>query len=202
MNLSAPIILASTSQWRRQIFQQIGIEAELSAPFCDEEEIKTQLREENPNISAGDLALALTRAKALSVSTANPEAYVIAGDQTCECDGNTFDKPKDINEAFKNLKFFSGKEIKLYSGICIFHQGKELWSTIDTPKLKFRHISDEQIKSYLDQDAYALTTCASFTYEGVGIHMFEKIDGAHFSICGVPVLPLSAKLQELNILNY
>lgn len=202
MNLTAPIILASTSQWRRQIFKQVGIEADLCSPVCDEEEIKEQLRAENKKISADELALALTRAKALGVSTANPEAYVIAGDQTCSCEGLTFDKPKDIDEAATNLKFFSGKEISLHTGICIFHQGEELWSTVDEPKLQLRHISDEEIRSYLEQEPYALTTCASFVYEGPAIHFFDKIEGTHFSICGVPVLPLSAKLQELNILNY
>lgn len=202
MKLSEPVILASTSKWRQQIFNQVGIDAELAEPLVDEEALKADLRRENPKISAKELALSLTKAKALTVSTAHPEAYVIAGDQTCFCDGKTFDKPKDKDEAFENIKFMTGKNAVLNTGICIFHQGQEVWSTVDQPKFKLRHLSDEEIRAYIDQDPYALTTCASFTYESQGIHLFDKIEGCHFSICGVPILPLSAKLRDLGILSY
>jgi septum formation protein len=185
------LTLASTSPIRRQMLEAAGVEHRSVKPRVDEDELKPGLSD------ASDIALRLAGAKAVSV----PGEWVIGSDSVVSVDGRTFDKPEGRDQAAEHLRFFSGKTMLLSSAVALAHGGSLDWSHADTARLEVRHLSDRFIGSYLDAEWPEVGYCVGvFRLEGRGVQLFDRIDGDHFTILGMPLLPLLGALRERGLL--
>lgn len=187
------LILASTSPIRRQMLDAAGVDYRSVRPEVDEAQVKARL--DNPRSIASELA----NAKALSIR--NPEDWVIGSDSVVTIAGRVFDKPADREEAAKHLRFFSGKAMTLTSAVALARRGAVEWSHLGEARLSVRELTDGFIASYLDAEWPEVGYCVGvFRLEGRGIQLFESIDGDHFTILGMPLLPLLGALRERELI--
>ena len=187
------LILASTSPIRQQLLRQAGLEVVVLAPALDEAAVK----QAHPG-DAASLALRLAEAKALSVD--RPGALVIGSDSTLTVDGRGYSKPRDRAEAARHLAEFSGKEMILSSAAALARDGIVEWSRVDQARLKVRPLSPEFIQSYLDAEWPSVAYCVGvFRMEGRGVNLFEAVEGSHFTILGLPLVPLLGALRERGV---
>ena len=190
------LILASTSPIRRQTLEAAGVDLEARRPDVNEDEAKVRLND------ATDIAGELACAKALSVSTNRSGDWVIGSDSVVSSDGRLFDKPKDRADAAEHLRFFSGKPMFLTSAVALARDGHIAWKHVETATLQVRQLSDEFIETYLDAEWPEVGyTVGVFRLEGRGVQLFESIDGDHFTILGMPLLPLLGALRERGLLQ-
>ncbi len=167
-----------------------GVAVEAIPPGLDEGSLKDKG-------DARTVALRLAEAKALAVSEHRPGDWVIGSDSVITVDGSLFDKPRDRQDAADHLHFFSGKMMVLTSAVALARDGRADWSVADEARLQVRQLSDTFIDSYLDAEWPDVGYCVGvFRMEGRGVHVFESIDGSHFTILGLPLLPLLAALRE------
>jgi septum formation protein len=168
-----------------------GVAYEAVKPDVDEAELKLGLA------GAEQIALRLAEAKAVSV----PGGWVVGSDSVVSAAGRIFDKPRDRNEAAEHLRFFSGKEMQLTSAVALAHGGRLDWSHGETARLQVRELSDAFIADYLGAEWPEVGyTVGVFRLEGRGVQLFEKIDGDHFTILGMPLLPLLGALRDRGLL--
>jgi septum formation protein len=185
------LILASTSSIRRQMLEAAGIDYRAEKPQVDEEELK--LGVSDPAKIAERLAIA----KALSVMG----EWVIGSDSVVSVGDRRFSKPRDRSEAAEHLRFFSGKEMRLTSAVALAHHEALDWSDAQTAILQVRPLSDGFIQSYLDAEWPEVGyTVGVFRLEGLGVQLFDRIDGDHFTILGMPLIPLLGALRERGLL--
>jgi septum formation protein len=185
------LILASTSPIRRQILDAAGVEHEAVKPQVDEDELKAGLTE------APEIALRLAIAKSVSV----PGDWVIGSDSVVSVGGRSFDKPCDRAEAAEHLRFFSGKPMQLSSAVALARGEVLDWSYAETAMLRVRTLSDSFIDDYLDAEWPEVGyTVGVFRLEGRGVQLFESIQGDHFTILGMPLIPLLGALRERGLL--
>lgn len=190
------LVLASTSPIRAQLLSGAGIGFKAVVPTVDEAEAKADFA----GLTA-DLATHLAQVKALSVSIAKPAALVIGSDSLVEVEGRRFDKPRDRDEAAEHLRFFSGRTMRLTSAVVLARGGEAIWRHADTAELKVRAVSDEFILAYLAAEWPAVGYCVGvFRFEGLGVQLFEQVAGSHFTILGLPLLPLLGALRAQGVL--
>ena len=190
------LILASGSAIRRKMLEDAGVAFAVVRPDIDEAALKAG--KSDPSTIARDLA----EAKALAVSTENPESWVIGSDSIVQVDGRLFDKPASRDEAAEHLRFFSEKLMVLLSGVALAHGRKVEWSHVGIAELRVRALSDEFIESYLDAEWPEVgNTVGVFRMEARGVHLFENIAGGHFTILGMPLIPLLKQLRERELLQ-
>jgi len=186
------LILASTSSIRRHMLEAAGVDYRAQKPQVDEEELK--LGESDPTRIAEWLAVA----KALSVMG----EWVIGSDSVVSAGGRQFSKPRDREEAAEHLRFFSGQEMRLTSAVALAHHGALDWSHAETAILQARPLSDAFIQSYLDAEWPEVGyTVGVFRLEGLGVQLFDRIDGDYFTILGMPLIPLLGALRERGLLQ-
>ena len=168
-----------------------GVEYESVKPCVDEDELKLGLTQ------AGEIASCLAEAKALSV----PGDWVIGSDSVVSCEGRLFSKPRDREEAAEHLRFFSGREMLLTSAVALARGGTLDWSQAESASLQVRPLSDAFIGHYLDAEWPEVGyTVGVFRLEGRGVQLFERIEGDHFTILGMPLIPLLGALRERGLL--
>jgi septum formation protein len=185
-----PLILASTSPIRRFVLAQAGVEAAAIAPGVDEESIKQSHQGDAPS-----LALRIAEAKALSL--VRPGVLVIGSDSTLSVEGRLFSKPVDREDAARHLAFFSGKQMMLSSAVALARGGVVEWRHVETATLDVRTLSADFIENYLDHEWPEVAYCVGvFRMEGRGVSLFDAIDGNHFTILGMPLLPLLGALRQ------
>ena len=168
-----------------------GIHCEIHPADIDESAIKLDyLRDGRINDNA-EVALILANRKAVHISREFPENVVIGSDQILDLDGEIFDKPVDRSQARSQLLKLSGRPHELISAASVAFNGEEVWSHVDRVRLVVRDLSNEFIDGYLDQigDA-AYTSPGSYQVEGLGVQLFDHMDGNHYTILGMPLLPL------------
>ena len=186
------LILASTSPIRRQMLDAAGVAYEAVKPQVDEDELKLGLSD------AAETALRLACAKAMSIAG----QWVVGSDSVVSVDGRPFDKPRDRQEAAGHLRLFSGKTMLLTSAVALASGGSLDWSHVGSARLQVRALSDEFIQSYLDAEWPGVGYCVGvFRLEGRGVQLFERIEGDHFTILGMPLLPLLGALRERGLLT-
>ena len=184
------LILASTSPIRRDLLHAAGVVFDVVAPAVDEEAVKQAHRGDG-----AALALGLAEAKARSV--ASPGALVLGSDSTLSVDGTLFSKPRDRAEAAAHLAFFSGRTMLLSSAAALVRDGAVEWSIVETATLHVRPLSRDFIDSYLDAEWPDVAYCVGvFRFEGRGVTLFTRVEGSHFTILGLPLLPLLGALRE------
>ena len=189
------LLLASSSPIRRAMLEAAGVEH--AAVAAGVEEAATKARGGDP----AELALELAKAKALAVSATRTGDWVIGSDSLVSVDGRLFDKPKDREQAAEHLRFFSGKAMQLVSAVALARGGTIDWAHCDGASLHVRDLSEGFIESYLDQEWPQVSYCVGvFRIEGPGAQLFDRIDGDHFTILGMPLLPLLEALRKRGVL--
>ena len=166
-----------------------GVVYEAISPELDEAAVKARLS------GADEIAGELAKAKALAVNA--PDAWVIGSDSVVGVGGRLFDKPRDRDEAADHLRAFSGKAMTLTSAVALARNGACDWCHVGRADLHVRTLSDDFIHAYLDAEWPDVGYCVGvFRLEGRGVILFDKIDGDHFTILGMPLLPLLGALRE------
>lgn len=183
------IILASSSQTRQKQIQALGIPFSIHNPDIDEKPLA--------NESAAQLVLRLSIEKAKAVANRIESGLIIAGDQVCVCEQEIVGKPHNRENAIAQLERSSGKTLRFYSGTAVLNsQQNQLKSTVVTTDVTFRHLSREEIESYVDK-AQPFYCAGSFNVEGLGISLFEKISSDDPSaLLGLPMISVISFLNE------
>jgi nucleoside triphosphate pyrophosphatase len=172
-----------------------GVEHEPVPAEIDEASIKQKL--DDPE----QVAVELAKAKALAVSANRPGDWVIGSDSIVSVDERQFDKPSNREEAAAHLRFFSGKVMRLTSAVALARAGSVDWAHGETAELEVRPLSESFIRDYLDQEWPAVGGCVGvFRMEGPGAQLFSRVSGSHFTILGMPLLPLLSALRERGVL--
>src|SRR6185312_14882664 len=193
-----PLILASQSQVRQTLLANAGLSFEAKPAAIDERAIQKN----SGLVAAGEIAAHLAREKARFVSLQSPGRYVIGADQTLECDGRLFNKPVGRAGAIEHLHALAGRTHALHAAIAVARDGKPLFEDVSIARLTMRELSDEAIEAYLDTAGDAVTTSVgAYQLEGLGVHLFSRIEGDHFTILGLPLLPLLAFLRGHGLLS-
>lgn len=194
------LILASQSPFRRMLMDNAGLAFETEAADLDERAIETALAARNP--TPPEIAQALAIEKAVNVARRNPGALVIGSDQTLSLEGRVFHKPTDMAEAKTHLQAMSGRTHSLNCGIALVRDGETLWSHISIAHLTMRPLSGDFIDRHLARvGPRVLASVGAYQLEGEGVQLFERIDGDYFTILGLPLLPLLAKLRDLGAID-
>jgi septum formation protein len=190
------LILASQSPTRRRMLSAAGVPHKAVSPVVDEESAKSKLRADG--FAGSDLALALAIAKALSVSAKRPESLILGADQTLECDdGMMMDKAPDQAALIQQLGKLSGKSHKLHAAAVLARGGELVWKNVETVTLTMRPLSKSFIADYVAGEGDGLLGCVGgYRIEGRGAQLFSQIDGSHFAILGLPLLPLLDRLRK------
>jgi septum formation protein len=195
------LILASQSRARRTVLEAVGVAFETMAPMLDEESAKAALRGEG--ISPRDLADALAELKAFKLSMRFPSDFVLGCDQTLSLDdGTMFDKPVSQDALKDQLRLLSDRTHSLWSAVVLAQGGIPIWRHIERCKMTIRPLSEEFIKDYVETEGDALLGCVGgYRIEGRGVQLFSKIEGSHFGILGLPLLPLLDILRTQGVLR-
>lgn len=195
------LVLASASMTRRVLLEGAGVPHIVEPSRVDEDEIKISLRAEGA--SGSDIAEVLAEAKAVYVSRRHPEKIVLGADQVLECDGATFDKPVDRNDAFSQLKTLRGKTHSLISYAVMVRGGQRIWQAVDRATLEIRRdATDEFLNAYLDaagDDVFKGP--GGYRIESLGAQLFSRVDGSHFTILGLPMMALLDFLRANGVLK-
>lgn len=190
-----PLALASKSKGRRLALEQTGIEFIIHPAEIDEREIEAVVVREGGG--ADEIAARLAREKALAGSRQLPGHIVLGADQVASCDGRRFGKPADVERAAEQLRFLAGREHRLHSAAALARDGVTLFATIGHADLTMRPLSDAFIDLYLAVVGADVTASAgAYQIEGQGIHLFERVVGDHWTILGLPLLPILGALRR------
>jgi septum formation protein len=159
--------------------------------------------QKNSGLSApGEIAGLLAREKACFVSSKNPGRYVVGADQTLALGNRLFSKPAGRTQAADQLRLLAGHTHELHSAVAVARDGKIVFSDVIVARMTMRRLAENEIEAYLDQAGQAVTTSVgAYQLEGLGVHLFERIEGDHFTILGLPLLPLLAFLRGEGLLS-
>jgi septum formation protein len=189
------IVLASKSASRRAMLGAAGVEFDVRPAGVDERALETELE----GVGPGAIALALAEAKALSVD--GEGRPVLGSDSVVSVGGRRFSKPASRAQAAEHLRFFSGRTMHLHSAAALAWAGEVVWHHTDEARLHVRALSDEFIERYLVEEWPEVGQCVGvFRIEGIGVQLFERIEGDHFTVLGMPLLPVLGALRALGVL--
>jgi len=190
---TSPLILASQSSARKLLLANAGLEFEAVTADIDERGIQAASKLSNPR----EIGLLLAREKAKAVSVNRPGSHVIGADQTLALGDRLFNKPAGRSQALAQLRDLAGGTHELNSAVAVAHDGKIVFEDVSVARMTMRPMSDIELSAYLDAAGDAVTTSVgAYQLEGLGIHLFERIEGDHFTILGLPLLPLLAFLRR------
>jgi septum formation protein len=182
------LILASASAPRRQLLVNAGLAFEVEPSGVDEEEVTRSL---GSRAAPQELASTLAEMKAVKVSGRHPDAMVIGADSTLACNGRLFDKPPTMDAARKQLLALRGQTHELFSSVVVARGGQRLWHWSERARLTMRPFDDAFIDTYLARAGEGvLASVGAYQLEGLGAHLFTRVDGDYFTILGLPLLPL------------
>jgi len=192
---SPRLVLASASTSRRALLTAAGLRFEAVAAHIDEAEVKRSAQGEG--MSAGETALLLAEMKATRVARNRPADLVIGCDQLLVCEGEWFDKPADLAAAEQHLKRLRGQAHTLETAVVCLKNGQIIWHHLARPRLTMRAFSDAFLTQYLESEGNSVTSSVgAYRLEALGMHLFDKIDGEHAAILGVPMLALLGFLRQ------
>lgn len=183
-----PLLLASQSAIRKTLLDQAGLSPEIIVPDFDERDF-----ERTHPLESHQRAQRLADEKALTVSRQHPKAWVIGADQTLECDGEIFSKPSDRHNAAQHLFRLQGRTHVLKSGVAVARDGALVFQAAPEARLAMRALTANEIEIYLDMAAPdCLRSVGAYQLEGLGQHLFERVEGRHSVILGLPMEDLIA----------
>ncbi|GMP05509.1 Maf family nucleotide pyrophosphatase [Bradyrhizobium sp. TM239] len=188
-----PLILASQSSARKMLLANAGLEFKAVTADIDERGIQLASALSNPR----EIALLLAREKAKAISASHPGSYVIGADQTLALGNRLFNKPAGRPQALAQLRDLAGNSHELNSAVAVAHDGKIVFEDVSVARMTMREMTEDELSAYLDAAGDAVTTSVgAYQLESLGIHLFERIEGDHFTILGLPLLPLLAFLRR------
>ena len=192
------LILASQSRARQMLLANAGISFDAIPADIDERALQ-----KNSGLSApGEIAGLLAREKACFVSSKNLGRYVVGADQTLALGNRLFSKPAGRTQAADQLRLLAGHTHELHSAVAVARDGKIVFSDVVVARMTMRRLDESEIEAYLHQAGQAVTTSVgAYQLEGLGVHLFERIEGDHFTILGLPLLPLLAFLRGEGLLS-
>jgi septum formation protein len=194
-NLHPTLVLASTSVVRQTLLANAGLTFRAEAAAIDEAEVKHAARTSGEK--AEQAAMALAGLKAQRVAMRSPDAVVIGADQILVCDGEWFDKPEDREVARRQLLALRGRTHVLATAVVCQRGDQLLWHHIAQPRLTMRTFPDGFLDDYLAAEGdRVLSSVGAYRLEGLGIHLFDRIEGEHTAILGLPLLPLLGFLRQ------
>ncbi|HLY58645.1 MAG TPA: Maf family protein [Stellaceae bacterium] len=189
-----PVVLASGSAIRLDLLRRAGLTVIADPAGIDEGSLKEKSRRDNAKTPIAAATLAAEKAKV--VAARHPEAIVVGADQILDLDGTWFEKPADMEAAAEQLRALSGREHSLVSGLAVVKAGQPAWCGAETAWLTMRQLSDDFIDWYLAAAGPAvLGSVGVYQLEGLGVQLFEKIEGDYFTILGLPLLTLFSHLR-------
>jgi septum formation protein len=194
------LVLASGSKIRAELMRNAGLTIDVDPANVDERAVEAPLLE--AGFPPEDLASVLAEAKANDVSARRSGELVIGADQILAFEGERRTKPDDMEAARRQLLAFSGKTHELLSAGVISKDGEVIWRHVSTARLTMRTLSPAFVGHYLAEAGDdVLSSVGAYQLEGLGLQLFEKIDGDYFTILGLPMLPLLAQLRELGVIE-
>jgi septum formation protein len=194
----APLVLASQSRARQMLLGNAGLAFEAVPAELDERTIQ----QKSGLLKPGEIAALLAQEKALFVSSTMPDRYVVGADQTLALGQRLFSKPAGRAQAADQLRALAGNTHELHSALAVARDGKILLSEVSMAHMTMRQLSGDEIRTYLDTAGEAVTTSVgAYQLEGLGVHLFDRIEGDHFTILGLPLLPLLAFLRGQGLLG-
>jgi len=192
-----PLVLASRSEGRGRVLAGAGLRFETRPSQIDERAAEAQAGMTEP---AG-IAAHLARAKALNVAAGLPGRLVLGADQTLAHGDSRFSKPADRAAAAAQLRSLRGGTHELHSALALVRDRKVLFDCVDTARLTMRDFSDSFLETYLDLvGGAALASVGGYQLEGIGVHLFARVEGDYFTILGLPLLPLLDFLRRSGFL--
>jgi len=194
----SPLILASQSRARQALLTNAGINFEAVTAEIDERAVQ-----QASGLSApGEIASLLAREKALSVSARLSGKFVVGADQTLALGDRLFSKPAGRAQAAEQLRALAGHSHELHSAVAVARDGKILFEAAAIAVMTMRRLGEAEIEIYLDQAGDAVTSSVgAYQLEGLGVHLFERVEGDHFTILGLPLLPLLAFLRSQRLIG-
>ena len=193
-----PLILASQSRARQLLLANAGIAFEAVPAVLDERSVQ-----ERSGLSApGEIAGLLAREKALAVASQRSDRLVVGADQTLALGHRLFSKPGDSTQAAEQLRALAGQTHELHSAVVVARGHKILFQAASIARMTMRPLSADEIRSYLEEAGDAVTSSVgAYQLEKFGVHLFERIEGDHFTILGLPLLPLLAFFRGEGLLG-
>lgn len=191
------LVLASGSRSRRSMLEAAGLSFSIDPANVDEPAIRETLQAGGNAIDPADVAEVLARAKAQAVSAGHPGALVIGGDQILALDETIFEKPQGLPGARAHLEALRGRTHQLHSAVVLAIDDEVVWAHVDTAELTMRRFSDAFLSDYLRRaGAVVCDSVGAYQLEGLGVQLFERIEGDYFTILGLPLLPLLTELRS------
>lgn len=190
------VVLASTSRYRRELVERLGIEVDVMSPDFDERTAETALGA----WSLEDRARALALGKARSLAPKYPHALILGADQMAEVDGEVLHKPGTASSARAQLRRLSGRTHRLVTAVTLVRgaDGREE-TVVDVHRLTMRALSDAAIARYVERDQ-PLDCAGSYKIEALGIALFERIEGTDFTaIVGLPLTAVVTLLGRFGV---
>ena len=192
-----PLVLASQSAVRRALLEAAGVPVAVAPAAIDERAAEAKAGERDP----AKVAAVLARAKAGAVAAKQPGRLVLGADQTLALGERRFSKAADRAGARQQLTALRGKTHALHSALAVVRDGAVLFEHLDTARLTMREFSDAFLDSYLDTVGSAVTrSVGGYQLEGAGIQLFERVEGEHSTILGLPLMPLLRWLRNEGLL--
>lgn len=191
-----PLVLASGSPVRAQMLKSVGLQFSVVPSNVDEAAIKHS----SGNVDPASLAAALARAKCLNVSTHYPGHLTIGADQVCALESQIFSKPVTVEKAAEQLMQLQGRTHHQHSAVCVARGDEIVFETVTSAALTMRALTYAQCVAYAQQER-PLQACGSYLFEGMGRHLFERIEGDTDTILGLPLVPLLFTLHRLGAIH-
>jgi septum formation protein len=188
-----PLVLASKSVIRRTMLEAAGLPVVVAPADIDERAVEARAG----LVGAGEVAVLLAREKARVASARSGPRFVIGADQTLALADQRFSKPAGRAAARDQLRALSGRTHELHSAVAVARDGRVLFCHVDVARLTMRTLSDRFLEAYLDEAGPAVTSSVgAYQLEKLGVHLFERIDGDHFTILGLPLFALLGFLRR------
>lgn len=199
---TARLVLASGSRSRRQMLDAAGLTFDIAPADVDERAIRETLQAGDSGIEPADVAEVLARAKAETISRQHPDALVIGADQVLALDDEIFEKPPDLAGARRHLQKLRNRTHQLHSAVVLARNGEVVWAHVDTASLTMHAFSADFLETYLTLAGTVICdSVGAYQLEGLGVQLFERIEGDYFTILGLPLLPLLAELRARKVIS-
>jgi len=186
-------VIASKSAVRRAVLEAAGIPLEVRPADIDERDIEARSSAAGP----GEVAALLAREKARAIAAVMPGRLVLGADQTLALGARRFSKPVDRAAAREQLQALRGRTHELHSAVAVVRDAEVLYDRVEVARLTMRTFADEFLDRYIDTAGSAVTaSVGAYQLERTGVHLFSRVEGDHFTVLGLPLLPLLGFLRN------